>query len=96
MLGSTATATQMQAKVSMSVNIESIIGNGSFRPDSGEDYYRAAEDFTVMASAADSADEHAIINFTFPDKDGVSTVRLLQLAAQRNRTQTNTWRHPWN
>jgi len=82
-LAAASSSTQMQAQVDMIMQEELIIGNGSLRPDAGDRFYNAVEDYLAIDSVAYSAQEHDIINSTFPDKDAISTVRLLQLAAQR-------------
>lgn len=56
-------------------------GNRSRRPDSHRPWHRDYEDYIVMAVASGSAEEHRAINTFLEDKNGVSTVRLLQLAA---------------
>ena len=88
-VGSVPKGTNMQAKVDMRIYTEATIGNGSLHPDAGEEYYSATEKYSQILICNSSAQEHDIINSTFSDPDAISTVRLLQLAAQRAATNSN-------
>lgn len=69
--------------VDMFYNQVGLAGNGSLRPDSGQDDTSAQKDFFLLAIADGSAQEHAIINQFLIQKEAVSTVKLLRLAQQR-------------
>lgn len=92
-IGKVPNGAKMQAKVDMQSRVTTIIGNGSLRPDSGEDVYDALKHYLVLNIVNASAQEHDIINSTFNEQDAISTVRLLQLAAQRAATNAG-WGRP--
>ncbi|MBI5386381.1 MAG: hypothetical protein HZA90_17055, partial [Verrucomicrobia bacterium] len=60
-----------------------LVGNGSLHPDSGQDDASTRVDFSLLATADGSAQEHAILNQFLLQKEAVSTVKLLRLAQQR-------------
>lgn len=78
-----AAQTNMQARVDMSTTAETLIANGSLRPDSGVPNFTALENYYDLAIVNGSAQEHDILQTMFPDQNAVSTVRLLQLATLR-------------
>ena len=55
-------------------------GNGTVRPDSGQTYQMAVDNYNLIAIANISAEEHQTINRFYQQTNAVSTVRLLQLA----------------
>jgi RHS repeat-associated protein len=55
-------------------------GNGTVRPDSGQTFQMAVDNYNLVAIADISAEEHQTINRFYQQTNAVSTVRLLQLA----------------
>ena len=55
-------------------------GNGTLRPDSGQDTQMAAQNYGLLDITDGSAEEHQVINTFYQQTNAVSTVRLLQLA----------------
>jgi RHS repeat-associated protein len=82
-IGATGNATNIQAKVDMITTSELLIGNASLHLNDGVPNYSAVENYTTLAIAAMSAQEHDEIQSMFPDQNAVSTVRLLQMAQQQ-------------
>jgi RHS repeat-associated protein len=78
-----AAQTNMQARVDMTESGETLIANGSLRPDSGVPNFTALENYYALNVVNGSAQEHDILQTMFPDQNAVSTVRLLQLAQLR-------------
>jgi RHS repeat-associated protein len=78
-----AKQTNMQARVDMIIEGETIIANGTFRPDSGVPDFTALQNYYTLSIVNGSAQEHDILQTMFPDQNAVSTVRLLQLAQLR-------------
>ena len=56
------------------------VGNGTLRPDSGQNDELANHNYNLIAIADGSAEEHQVINTYYQQTNAVSTVRLLQLA----------------
>jgi len=56
------------------------VGNGTVRPDSGQTFQMAEDNYNLLAIADISAEEHQAINRFYQQTNAVSTVRLLQLA----------------
>ncbi len=56
------------------------VGNGTARPDSGQNDELAGQNYNLIAIADGSAEEHQVINDFYQQTNAVSTVRLLQLA----------------
>ena len=56
------------------------VGNGTVRPDSGQTFQMAQDNYNLIAIADISAEEHQTINRYYQQTNAVSTVRLLQLA----------------
>ena len=56
------------------------VGNGTLRPDSGQNDELANHNYNLLAIADGSAEEHQVINTFYQQTNAVSTVRLLQLA----------------
>jgi RHS repeat-associated protein len=56
------------------------VGNGTVRPDSGQTFQMAENNYNLIAIADISAEEHQAINRFYQQTNAVSTVRLLQLA----------------
>ena len=75
--------TNMQARVDMATSAETLIANGSLRPDSGVPDFSVPQNYYTLLIVNGSAQEHDILQTMFPDQNAVSTVRLLQLAQQR-------------
>ncbi|NBQ68067.1 MAG: hypothetical protein EBU46_04210 [Nitrosomonadaceae bacterium] len=69
-----------------------ILGNGKLRQDSGDRGVMALDNYSTMLQANAASAEHAVIQTMFGDDYAVSSVRLLQLAAERGRT--NAWSQP--
>lgn len=59
------------------------VGNGTLRPDSGQTYELAHQNYSLINIADLSAEEHQAINDFYQQTNAVSTVRLLQLAQSR-------------
>lgn len=74
---------RVQAKVDMHFSEVLTVGNASLHPETGDSMSAVVENADTMFIAGGSALEHRIITTTFQDQDAISTVRLLQLAAQR-------------
>src|ERR1044071_1208247 len=58
------------------------------RADSGEQINNANDSFNILTITDGSAKEHDIINSFFNQSDAISTVKILQLANQRNATNS--------
>jgi RHS repeat-associated protein len=56
------------------------VGNGTARPDSGQNDELADQNYNLIAITDGSAEEHQAINTYYQQTNAVSTVRLLQLA----------------
>jgi YD repeat-containing protein len=56
------------------------VGNGTVRPDSGQTFQMADDNYNLIAIADTSAEEHQTINRFYQQTNAVSTVRLLQMA----------------
>jgi RHS repeat-associated protein len=69
-----------------------LLGNGRLRQDSGDRSALALDNYMTILQANGSSAEHAVIASLFGDANAVSSVRMLQLAAQR--AQTNGWAPP--
>lgn len=74
--------TLVEPNVDMFFDIAGRAANMSLHPDSGRSANPDYENFLLLSIADISAQEHRAINTFFKQNDAVSTVRLLQLAAQ--------------
>lgn len=59
------------------------VGNGTLRPDSGQTFEMAGQNYNVLSIADGSAQEHQALNGYYQQSNAVSTVRLLQLSQSR-------------
>lgn len=59
------------------------VGNGTLRPDSGQTFQLAHQNFSLLTIADLSAEEHQALNDFYQQTNAVSTVRMLQLAQSR-------------
>ena len=62
-----------------------IVGNGTLKPNSGENFQLGIQNYNLMFIADSSAEEHQVINRFYQQTNAVSTVRLLQLAQSRGQ-----------
>jgi len=69
-----------QPQVDMFTQEVAFVGNGSFRPDLGNEALPASDDFACIWNANNSAQEHQVMRTFFKQEDAVSTVRLLHMA----------------
>lgn len=57
-----------------------VAGNGTLRPDQGDDFLSAAKNYFYVFAADASAEEHETLNVFYGQKKSVSTIQLLQNA----------------
>ncbi|MBU6409139.1 MAG: hypothetical protein KGR98_02010, partial [Verrucomicrobia bacterium] len=73
----------MQVKLNMNWFATQVLGNGSLRQDSGDKGFNSLNNYLTMLQAEGSSAEHSVIASVWGDPNPVSSIRLLQLAAQR-------------
>ena len=77
---------QMQVKMSMNWINNVVLGNAKLRQDSGDRGFSSLNNYLTMLQAYGSSAEHSVISSVWGDQNPVSTIRLLQIAAERWRT----------
>src|SRR5260370_42689886 len=82
----------VQPRVDMFVNERYSAETPTTRPDSGEAINNANDSFNLLLIVDGSAKEHDIINSFYKQADAISTVKLLQLAARRNATNSTAYK----
>ena len=83
---------KMQAKMNMNWFSTQVLGNGRLRQDSGDRGLAALNNYLTMLQANGCSAEHSVLYSLFKDENPVSSIRLLQLAAERGRS--NGWAQP--
>ncbi len=73
----------VQPNVDMAFYDAAVAFNGSIHSESGAEQFDALDNFRVIDFAHGSAEEHQVMNFFYQQTDGISTVKLLQLAQKR-------------
>ena len=66
--------------VDMFFNEVAFTGNETVKPNSGQAYQMAQQNYNLLSVVDRSAEEHQVINTYYQQTNAVSTVRLLQLA----------------
>ncbi len=74
----------VQPMVDMFFQEIALFGNGTLRPDSGDDGYGPLDQFDQLFITGGSALEHNVINTYFKQDDAISTVKLLHLAQKQS------------
>jgi RHS repeat-associated protein len=85
-------SSKMQLTLNMNWFADLVLGNASLRQDSADRGFSSLNNYMAMLQGNASSAEHSVIYSLFGDGDAVSTIRLLQLAAQRGAT--NGWAQP--
>lgn len=83
---------RMQLRLDARWDVGMRIGNASLRQDSGDESLRALANFLAMNQVLSASAEHSILHTMFGDIAPISSVRLLQIAAERGRA--NGWALP--
>ena len=77
---------QMQVKLNMNWLGTFLIGNGMANQDSGDRGRQSLNNYMTMLQALGSSAEYSTIASVWPDPNPVSSLRLIQIAAERGRT----------
>ncbi|MCX7722211.1 MAG: DUF6531 domain-containing protein, partial [Verrucomicrobiae bacterium] len=86
------TNNQMEMRMHASWMNTLILGNARLRQDSGDRGGVSLNNYLTMLQANGASAEHSIIHSMLGANDSISSVRLLQLAAERSRS--NGWAAP--
>ena len=77
---------QMQVKLNMNWFATFVIGNAMANQDSGDTGLPSLNNYMTMLQALGSSAEYSTIASVWPDQSPVSSIRLIQIAAQNWRT----------
>ena len=79
---------KMQVKLNMTWFADFLIGNQMADQDSGDTGLPSLNNFMTMMQAIGSSAEHSVIASVWPDQSPISSLRLIQIAAQNWRSNS--------